>query len=118
MRRLLLVIMLLIYPFQVSLALADQCCVMTSSGLTHHSSVQGEGGPAATPVFLADDAGASLADSHCPACVFGQVSAVSSHFNVPPAVAHHTAAVTSPIPFLSSAPRSRPERPNWPATAA
>ena len=117
MRRLVLIILLLIYPFQVSLAMADQCCVMTSIGLTHHGSAKGEGAPAAEPVFLADDADAALSDPHCPTCVFGHVSAVSCHFNAPSAVANHTAAVTSPIPFLSCAPRSRPERPNWPAAA-
>ena len=117
MRRWLLIMLLLIYPFQVSLAMADQCCVMTSSGITHHSTAQGKGAPAAEPVFLDDDADAALADPHCPACVFGQVSAVSSHFNVSPAVARHTAAITSSIPFLSSVPGSRPERPNWPAAA-
>lgn len=117
MRRWLLIMLLLIYPFQVSLAMADQCCVMTSIGITHHGTAQEQGAPTAEPVFLDDDADAALADPHCPACVFAQVSAVSLHVNAPPAVARHTAAITSPIPFLSSVPASRPERPNWPAAA-
>ena len=115
MRRWLLIMLLLIYPFQVSLAMADQCCVTTSTGVTHHSAAQGEGAPVAEPVFLADDAVSALADPHCPACVFGQVSGVPSHAAVMPAARHHVAAVASSIRFLTSVPASRPERPKWPA---
>ena len=109
--------LLLIYPFQVSLAMADQCCVATSTGVTHHGAAQGKGTPVAEPVFLADDAVASLSDPHCPACVFGQVSGVPSHAVVMPAARRHVAAVSSVTPFLASVPARRPERPKWPAAA-
>lgn len=108
--------LLLIYPFQVSLAMADQCCVATSTGVTHHAA-QGKGAPAAEPVFLADDAVSSLADPHCPACVFGQVAGMPLNVGADPAVAHHAAAIASAMPLIASVPGSRPERPNWPACA-
>ena len=113
MRRWLLIMLLLIYPFQVSLAMADQCCVATSTGVTHHGAAQGKGTPAAEPVFLAEDAVSSLSDPHCPACVFGQVSGLPSHAVAMPAARPHVAAVSSVTRILSSVPASRPERPKW-----
>ncbi|MDB5749554.1 MAG: hypothetical protein JWP72_4402 [Massilia sp.] len=109
--------MLLVYPFQVALAMADGCCVATPAGITHHSTGQDNSPAVAEPVFLADDARSTLADPHCPACVFGQIPGIPSNVAAMPAVAHHVAAIAFDIPFLTSVPGSRPERPNWPAAA-
>ena len=118
MRRWLLVFMLLLYPFQLALAMADQCCVATPAGITHHTGQgEGEGAAAGAPVFLADDAASSLADPHCPACVFGQISGVPPHAAPMASIRHGEAAAPSSIFLLPSVPRSRPERPNWPASA-
>lgn len=117
MRRWVLILMLLVYPFQVALAMADQCCVATPMGITHHSAEEGGSPATAEPVFLDDDAASSLADPHCPACVFGQISSLPSNVCLLPAVAPRGALILSVTPFLTSVPRSRPERPNWPAAA-
>ena len=109
--------MLLVYPFQLALAMADQCCVSTPTGVTHHSAGQGNSLGPVEPVFLADDAYSSLADPHCPACVFGQIPGLPSGVAPIPVGAHHVAAISSLTPFLTSVPKSRPERPNWPAAA-
>lgn len=116
MRRWLIIILLLVYPFQVTLAMVDGCCVATSAGITHHSADQGGSAFAAEPVFLADDADSTLADPHCPACVFGQISGVPLHAAATPAVHHRVSAVHTPIRTLTSVPARRPERPKWPAT--
>lgn len=116
MRRWLLIFMLLLYPFQLALAMADQCCVATPKGITHHTEQDGAAA-AGEPVFLADDAASSLADPHCPACVFGQISGVPMHAAAVPFAAHGAAAAPSNSFFLPCVPRSRPERPNWPAPA-
>ena len=50
MRRWVLIILLLAYPFQVALAVADKCCVTTPAGVTHHSVDQGPGATTAEPV--------------------------------------------------------------------
>ena len=117
MRRWFLIIMLLVYPFQVALAVADQCCVATSTGMTHHLAGQTGDTGTAQPVFLDDDVQSSRADPHCPACVFGQIASLPMTVAVVPAVAPHGTAVASVTPFLTSVPRIRPERPNWPAAA-
>jgi hypothetical protein len=117
MRRWVLIILLLVYPFQVTLAMADQCCMATPDGITHHSAGQDNSSAVAEPVFLADDAPSAAADPHCPACVFGHISGVPSTAAAIPLLAHHVAAIASSAPFLTSVPRSRPERPNWPAAA-
>ena len=111
--------MLLIYPFQVTLAMADQCCVTTPAGVTHHVAAEGNGAAAAAaaPVLLADDAASALADPHCPACVFGHLSGLASHDPAVPAAGHQASAIASPIPFFTSPPVSRPERPKWPVAA-
>jgi hypothetical protein len=104
MRRWVLILLLLVYPFQVALAMADRCCVTTAAGVTHHVAVQADGTSAAgaEPVFLADDDGPSMADPHCPACMFRR---------------HHAPAVAAVQSFPSSPPAARPERPKWPAAA-
>ena len=55
MRRWVLIILLLVYPLQVALAMADQCCVTTPSGVTHHVAEGEPGDQALEPAFVADD---------------------------------------------------------------
>ena len=117
MRRWFLIILLLVYPFQATLAMADGCCVATPGGVTHHSAGGEAGALAAEPVFLLDDAAPALADPHCAACMFGQLSGVPSYAAAMPAAAGHAPAIAFAIPLLASVPKSRPERPNWPAAA-
>jgi hypothetical protein len=73
MRRLALIILLLVYPLQVALAVADKCCVTTPAGVTHHGAETGLGAASAEPVFLVDDDRSVLTDPHCSACTFGTV---------------------------------------------
>jgi hypothetical protein len=115
MRRCVLIILLLVYPFQVALAMADRCCVTTPAGVTHHSVTQGAA--AATPVFVADDDGPALSDPHCPACVFGHILYLPSDVIVFASQRHHALAIVSTPPFLASPPAARPERPKWRAAA-
>lgn len=112
MRRWLLIILLLIYPFQVTLAMADGCCVMTAAGVSHHVAGQ-DSSAGIAPVFVADDAPSTSVDPHCPACVIGHLSGFPPSTSVPPAVVDAVAAMGSATPSLKSIPRSRPERPNW-----
>jgi hypothetical protein len=114
MRRWFLILLLLVYPFQVTLAMVDGCCVATSTGITHHSAGAGSA-VAAEPVLLPDEAGSILADPHCPACTFGQISGVPLHAAAMPAAHHRVSAVHTPIRTLTSVPARRPERPKWPA---
>jgi len=120
MRRWVLILLLLVYPFQVALAMADKCCVTTAAGVTHHVALQDDGGSAAAvpePVFLADDDGPSMADPHCPACMFGHILTLPSDAIVIPAERHHALAVAFIPAFPNSPPAARPERPKWPAAA-
>jgi hypothetical protein len=112
MRRLVLIILLLVYPFQVALAVADKCCAMTTAGVTHHSVAAG-----ADTVFVADDGGASLADPHCAACTFGHTASLPAQFVVIPADRRHASHIAFFPPFLTAPPASRPERPKWSAAA-
>jgi len=118
MRRWVLIILLLVYPFQVALAMADRCCVTTPAGLTHHSAGAGTGTLAGEPTFVADDNDGALTDPHCAACVFGHSLYLPSEAVAVPAQRHHALAVASSSPFLSSPPAARPERPKWTLAAA
>jgi hypothetical protein len=118
MRRWVLILLLLVYPFQVALAMADKCCVTTAAGVTHHVAVQGDGSFAAPqPVFLADDDGPSMADPHCPACMFGHILTLPSEAGMIPARPHHGPAIAAVPSLRDSLPAARPERPKWPAAA-
>ena len=104
MRRWLLILLLTIYPFQVTLAMVDRCCLATQGGITHH---------AATGVQASADDGANGVDPHCPACVFGHTVTIASmtlDLPRPHAVAQ---AAALPLPSFASRPRARPERPKW-----
>jgi hypothetical protein len=109
MRRWVLILLLFVYPFQVALAMADNCCATTPAGVTHHSAVAA----AAEPVFVADDGAPSTSDPHCPACVFAHILYLPSDAVVFAAQRHHALAVGAAPPFLSAPPAVRPERPKW-----
>lgn len=50
MRRWVLIILRLVYPFQIALAVAHKCCVTTPAGMTHHSADQRPGATTAEPL--------------------------------------------------------------------
>lgn len=115
MRRWLILLLLLVYPFQITFAMVDGCCVATSAGVTHHSAINGANAFAAQPELVAGDSASTRADPHSPACVFGQVPGVPFHANAVPAVHHRVSAVYTPIRIMTSVLARRPERPKWPA---
>jgi len=117
MRRWVLIMLLLIYPLQVALAMADQCCVTTPSGVTHHAAEQRPGLPALEPVFVAGDGDSLLADPHCAACMLGHIIYLPSVATAMPGQHHDSLAIAAPTPYVSSPPAARPERPKWPARA-
>ena len=123
MRRWVLILLLLVYPFQVALAMADKCCVTTAAGVTHHVApavTMQDGGllsAAPEPVFLADDDGPSMADPHCPACMFAHILTLPSEAGVIPARPYHGPAIAAVPSLRDSLPAARPERPKWPAAA-
>lgn len=117
MRRWILILLLIVYPFQVALSMADRCCVMTSSGLTHHSAEQGQGNAAAEPVFLVDDDSTALVDPHCAACSFAHHFYLPSDALVLPPQRHDSMRIDAASPFRTSPPVRRLERPKWSAAA-
>lgn len=116
MRRWVLIILLLVYPLQIALAMADQCCVTTPAGVTHHAAAQ-DGTPVLQPVFVADDGNSVLADPHCPACMLGHILYLPQGDTAVPGQQHESAAIAAVLPFPTSPPAVRPERPKWPARA-
>lgn len=116
MRRWILIMLLLIYPFQVALAMADRCCVTTAQGVTHHE-VAGAGA-AAQPAADAGDEHGSASDPHCSACVFVHTISFPPFATMFPALHDTAPAFTAASGTLSSHPAGRPERPQWPPAAA
>jgi hypothetical protein len=120
MRRLVIILLLIVYPFQVALAMADKCCTLTPGGVSHHSASASAGGSGSgfsvEPVFVADDS-PGLGDPHCAACSFGHTVGLPSHAADLPAVRHHAARAACPLPFATAAPCCRPERPKWSSAA-
>lgn len=129
MRRWVLIMLLLVYPLQVALAMADQCCVTTPAGVTHHAAAQATGAPVLepalepvvapvlAPIFLADDGNTLAADPHCPSCMLGHIIYLPSGAAAVPGQRHESTAIGAVLPFLTSPPAVRPERPKWPARA-
>lgn len=109
--------LLIVYPFQVALAMADRCCVMTSSGLTHHSAEQARGTEVAAAVSVADDNGSALSDPHCPSCSFAHHCYLLASPLTLVAAQHASASIDCATPFATSPPVLRLERPKWPAAA-
>jgi hypothetical protein len=117
MRRWVLIILLLVYPFQVALAVADKCCVATPAGMTHHATVQGAGASVAEPVYVVDDDALDLQDVHCAACSFGHSFYLPTDPLVLPAAPHQAQDIASRFFLLTSPPAARFERPKWTAAA-
>ena len=114
MRRWILIMLLLVYPFQVALAVADRCCVTTSAGITHHA-VPGGDGLQAQPAFVVDDGVSLLADPHCAACTLGHSVGLPSGAPAFPGAAPRSGMAATPAAILAPPPVARPERPKWPA---
>lgn len=114
MRRLFIILLLIVYPFQVALAMADRCCTLTAGGVSHHSAAGS--GFAAAPVLVADD-GPGLGDPHCAACSFGHTVGLPSHAIDTPATRHRAARAACALPFATAAPACRFERPKWSSAA-
>lgn len=115
MRRLVILFLLLVYPFQLALAMADRCCEMTPAGVSHHVLAAGDSAAAVDlAVALPEDAGGGAADPHCAACSFSHTAAAPPA-SAPPPFAHGRMRLrAAPIHALASLPAGRPERPKWP----
>ena len=113
MRRWILIMLLLVYPFQVALAVADRCCVTTPAGLTHHVAA-GKDGFTAQPAFVVDDGAALLADPHCAACTLGHSVGLPSEAPAFPGAAPRSGTAAAVSTILAPPPPARPERPKWP----
>jgi hypothetical protein len=110
MRRLLIIVLLLIFPFQVTLAAVDACCGYSTQARHGECAAEAKPGRAADPVHTL-----SKVDVHCGMCVLGSVSylPLPTVLPVKPLVDRSTAAAAGPIHFASYlAPR--PDRPQWP----
>lgn len=120
MRRLFVILLLIVYPFQVALAMADKCCALTPAGVTHHEAGGGGTGfgvEAAQFVTQADD-GPGMDDPHCAACSFGHTACLPGYAVDMPAARHAAARIACPLPFATAAPGCRPERPKWSSAAS
>ena len=125
MRRWFIIFLLLVYPFQLALATADRCCVVTAAGVSHHALA---GAAAAADlaadlaadvvVAMADDEGSGAADPHCAACSFSHTAAAPP--SDAPAPFPHARADTfaALLRTYASFPAGRPERPQWLFAAA
>lgn len=121
MRRWILILLLVVYPFQVALAMADACCASTASGVTHHAAEGAQASPqiaaAKVAMLQAADDGAGPADPHCPACMFGHILTLPSASVAVGVERLADAANAPPAAFPASRPAPRPERPQWTAAA-
>lgn len=111
MRRWILIMLLLVYPCQVSLAMADRCCLTTPQGVTHHAA-------AAQPAFDAGGDHGGASDPHCAACVFGHTISFPPAGAVLPAPHGSDPVAALPGPARTSHSPGRPERPQWRPAAA
>jgi len=114
MRRWILIMLLVVYPFQVALAVADRCCVTTPAGVTHHVAA-GQDAFAAQPAFVVDDGVSLLADPHCAACTLGHSVGLPSGTPAFPGSERQSGAAVAATAILAPPPPARPERPKWPA---
>lgn len=113
MRRWLLILLMLIYPFQVTLAMADGCCLATPAGITHHADDDSDA--SAQPMLGVDDGAGAAGDPHCPACVFGHTSCIPQHLVLHPPARERVAAPLVAALSPSSHLAGRPDRPQWTA---
>lgn len=121
MRRWFIIFLLLVYPFQLALATADRCCVVTAAGVSHHALAGAAAAADLTAdlaVVMADDEGSGAADPHCAACSFSHTAAAPPSDT--PAPFPHARADTfaALLPTYVSFPAGRPERPQWLFAAA
>lgn len=118
MRRLVILFLLLVYPFQLALAMADRCCDMTPAGVSHHVAAADGAFAAAPSMALQEDEGAGAADPHCAACSFSHTAAAPPARDPLP-FAHERGALSAAAVFSpASHPAGRPERPKWPRVCA
>lgn len=115
MRRWILIMLLLIYPFQAALAMADRCCLTTPQGVTHHAAATQ---PAAQPLAAAADDHGSASDPHCAACVFVHTISFPPSITLFPAMHDSVPAFSDTSHRLASHSPGRPERPQWQPAAA
>jgi hypothetical protein len=119
MRRFVILVLLLVYPFQLALAMADRCCAMTPAGVSHHVlSAPDQAVAIDLAVVMAEDEGMGASDPHCAACSFSHTAAAPPGQDAIP-FAHQGAASYLPsFPPFASLPAGRPERPKWPRPRA
>jgi len=119
MRRLVILFLLLVYPFQLALAMADRCCDMTPAGVSHHVAAAADGAFTAAPsIAMQEDEGAGAADPHCAACSFSHTAAAPPGRDPLP-FAHEGGSRSASFVFApASHPAGRPERPKWPHACA
>jgi hypothetical protein len=110
MRRLLIIFLLLVFPFQVSLAAVDPCCAYNAHAAGEQCAAELTSGQARDPVHSL-----SQVDAHCGLCVLGSAGYLPMHTVLPlkRMAERSRAAVAGPVHFASYlAPR--PDRPQWP----
>ncbi|MDN4053039.1 hypothetical protein QPK32_08115 [Massilia sp. YIM B02763] len=117
MRRWFIIFLLVVYPFQLALATADRCCVVTAAGVSHHAQA-GEANATDVAVVTAGDEGAGAADPHCAACSFSHTAAAPPGATPAPFPHAHAATFAALLPTYASFPAGRPERPQWSNAAA
>lgn len=109
MRRILIMLLLLIFPFQVTLAAADACCRYDK--IVRH----GECNEQAQTSKLADTShGLSKIDVHCVLCVLGAAGYLPTQTSTP--LRHsvdRSAAPPASVVRFASYLEPRPERPQW-----
>lgn len=119
MRRFVILVLLLVYPFQLALAMADRCCAMTPAGISHHVlSAQDEAAAIDLTAVSADDEGMGAADPHCAACSFSHTAAAPPGQDAIPFSHQGARSYLPSFPAFASLPGGRPERPKWPRVRA
>ncbi len=119
MRRLLVILMMVVLPFQLSWAAAATYCQHESSPVASHYghhvhkhlAKSGDAKSDISPSKL-------LSDDDCPVCHLGGVGIVSMpSFSFPADIAKLDTARSS-VPLLTSTRPDRPERPKWTCAAS
>lgn len=119
MRRLLVILMMVVLPFQLSWAAAATYCQHESSSVVSHYghhvhkhlSDPGDAEPDTSRSKL-------LLDSDCTVCHLGGVGIVSMPSFSLPAVIAKADTARGIIPLLTSTRHDRPERPKWTRAAS
>jgi hypothetical protein len=114
MRRLLIILMMIVLPFQLSWAAAATYCQHESSPVvTHyghhvhkHLATSGDAKSDSSPSKL-------LSDDDCTVCHLGGVGIVSMPSFAFPATSATSETARGIVPLLTSTRPDRPERPKW-----